>query len=263
MLRSGHLALVAAAACGDELPRGTTNIVRPEVSGPSLRILTYNVNFEQPSSQTVHAVRDLDADLVVLQEVTPYWEGQFRRMLYADYPTMEFRHAAAEGGMAVLSTRPIEEVEILPSPVGKFPALCVRAQSTLGELAVLLVHLHPPVDENGLFTGYFTTGELRLSELIAHMHCFGGKPDIVAGDFNEAEGKATAWLESKGLLDAAARFGQPQRTWAWPTALGELEGRPDHIFTIPELQPVHVDAVELGGSDHRPLVVTLVRGDPG
>lgn len=62
-----------------------------------------------------------------------------------------------------------------------------------------------------------------------------------------------------GLRDAASAFPPPRRTWTWPTPLGELEGRPDHVFVGPGWRAREVAVLESGGSDHRPLRVVLGR----
>lgn len=239
----------------------------PEPSGapaargpvPGLSILTYNVNFEQFSARTLAAIAEARADVVFLQEVTPGFEPALRAALAAEYATVLVRPASNEGGMAVLSRFPVEEVAVMDSPVGRFPAWCLRVDTPLGPIDALHAHLHPPLDENGLLTCYFTTSEARAAEVEAYLGCFGGAPDLVLGDLNEEAGAAVDRIVAAGLRDAASAFPPPRRTWTWPTPLGELEGRPDHVFVGPGWRAREVAVLESGGSDHGPLRVVLGR----
>lgn len=226
---------------------------------PGLSVLTYNVNFERDGSEMLAAIASARPDVAFLQEVTPSFEVALRERFADDYPTLLVRPALDEGGMAVLSRFPVEEVAWLDSPVGRFPAWCGRVSTPLGALDVLHVHLHPPLDENGLFTGYFTTGEARRTEMAAHLRCFGDPPDVVLGDLNEEFGLAVSLVEAAGLRDAASRFPPPRRTWTWQVGPTELEGRPDHVFVGTRWRPREVTVLETGGSDHRPVRVVLGR----
>lgn len=227
---------------------------------PAIRVLSYNVNFEQFDLATIDAILDADADVVFLQETTAQWEAALRAGLATAYPFIELRHHDPDGGMGVLSREPFETVAWIPSPVGGFPAWCLALDTAIGPLNALHVHLHPPLDEDGsLLAGYFTTDDERQAEIAAYLQCFGGPPDLAAGDFNEGEGDAIDHVLAAGLRDAASAFPPPTRTWRWDTRFGELEGRPDHVFHADTFAPRRVDVLETGGSDHRPLRVELAR----
>jgi endonuclease/exonuclease/phosphatase (EEP) superfamily protein YafD len=231
----------------------------PLPPGPSVSVLTYNVNFERFDPATLEAIVEADADLVFLQETTAEWERAIRARLASAYPTMEFRHHDPDGGMAVLARGAVVTHDQRASPVGKFPAWCVLVDSAVGPLQVLHVHLHPPLDEGGLLTGYFTTGGKRRVEMEAHLGCFSTPPDLVVGDLNEEEGDAVDLVAALGLRDAADAFPPPRRTWEWEHWSGQLVGRPDHVFHAAGLMPASVTVREAGASDHRPLQVELRR----
>ncbi len=245
------LTAFACSASPNPLPRAAAG-------APAISILTYNVNFEQFTLDTVDAVLSADADVVALQETHAQWEAAFRERAVA-YPFIEFRDHGPDGGMGILSRFPVTTAGWLASPVDRFPAWGLVLETPIGALDALLVHLHPPLDEHGLFTGYFTTGGQRVAEIEAHLTRFDRAPDLLVGDFNEGEGGAIDRIEAAGLRDAAFAFPPAIRTWSWTTQFGEREGRPDHVFHSPDLAPVSVEVMEAGGSDHRPLLVRLAR----
>ncbi|MFN7144635.1 MAG: endonuclease/exonuclease/phosphatase family protein [Myxococcota bacterium] len=253
------LAILALAACAGPPPPARAPVAAP---GPTLDVLTYNVNFELLDARTIDAIAEADADVVFLQETTPAWEAAVRARLAGTYPHITFRDHPPDGGMAVLARHAFTTTAWVPSPVGSFPAWCLAVDTPLGPLRALHVHLHPPLDDGGLLTGYFTTGDDRRAELEAFLGCFDGPPDLAVGDFNEGEGDAVDLLVAAGLVDAASTFPPPARTWAYGTRFGELEGRPDHVFVGGGLVPTAVEVREVGGSDHRPLRVTLARAAP-
>lgn len=231
----------------------------PPGEGPTVSFLSYNVNFERFDPATVDAIAAADADVVLLQETTATWQAALRARLSDRYPTMTFHSHDPDGGMGLLARRPATVRARMDSPVGKFPATCLDVATALGTLRVLHVHLHPPLDEGGFLTGYFTTGDDRAAEVAAYLAC---APDLAVGDFNEAEGDAVDRIEAAGLRDAASAFPPPTRTWSYASAYGELEGRPDHVFFGPTLVPVEVAVLEAGASDHRPLRVEFKRRAP-
>ncbi len=251
------IAFALTAGCGGEDPVPATGRVRGAASDDALWVLTYNVNFERPSDATVAAIEEADADLVFLQETHEDWERAIRARLEARYPHLAFHHAPNEGGMAILSRHPFRERRHEIARGGAFPGWRGAVQTPLGELDVLHVHLHPPLEDGSLVVGYFTTSDHRSRELLHHVG--GGVPDLVLGDFNEGQGPAVAHLEALGMRDSQAEWPPLEQTWTWDTGTTELVGRPDHVFAGPDLRVASVQVMLQGGSDHRPLRVALER----
>jgi endonuclease/exonuclease/phosphatase family metal-dependent hydrolase len=223
--------------------------------------MTYNVNFGLAGDdETIAAIVEGEADLVLLQETTPEWEDALRLELSGAYPHMSFHHSGGAGGLAVLSRFAFEERELVDSPSGWFPALVVDVDSPLGPLQVLEVHLRPPVSDSGsVVSGYFSTPAVRLDEIEAFDgHLAAGVPTIVAGDFNEREdGKAVSFLAGQGLASVLPEYHPHVKTWRWTTSVGEIEARLDHILYSPELRPYDARVVEAGRSDHLPVVAVF------
>jgi endonuclease/exonuclease/phosphatase family metal-dependent hydrolase len=238
----------------DEIGEGH---MRGEPSEGQLSIVSYNVCFERPDARTVDALAELDADVVLLQETNEEWQRRIDAGLADRYPTRRFHHHEPDGGLGLLSKLPVTRLEERASPVGAFPAWCVELAGPRGPLRVLAVHLHPPLRDDSLIKGYFMTGGDRHQEIVSYGSCFDGPPDLAIGDFNEREGEATKHLETLGMRQAQHSFPPAERTWRWPTSLGELSGRPDHVFVGPRWRARAVRVPQVGASDHWPLLALI------
>lgn len=255
----GSLTVVLLTHCAHatrtahDAPKGT----------PALRVVTFNVNFGLGGDEaTLDALAAPDGDLLVLQETTPAWEAAARKKLGAKWPYQTWLHARAAGGLAVLSKRPFEVKRVLDNPAGWFPALHVVAQTPLGPVQVLAVHLRPPVSDDGSFVkGYLSTGPARRDEVRAFLPALDGKlPTLVAGDFNEsASGDAVRYLEANGLRTALPEFEPGAKTWRWKVSGLYLSAQLDHVAYDARLEPVAARVERAGNSDHFPVVVDLVR----
>src|SRR5207253_6562671 len=108
----------------------------------------------------------------------PLLASRFAHVVFHDPPT------SIAGGLALFSKYPIEENELMSSPLGWFPANRLVVRAPQGLLELLNVHLRPQISEGGSWLeGHFTTGPLRQRELTKYMaSCRSPLPTIVAGD---------------------------------------------------------------------------------
>ncbi len=226
---------------------------------PDLIVKTYNVNYGLAGEQdTTEAIGAGSPDIVLLQETTPAWERVVRERYAEAYPHMAFIEGPGAGGQGVLSRFPVRTVEVLPSPVGWFPAWLLQVELPSGSLQVLGLHLKPPYAERGGFVvGAFTTGDDRLEELDVYLSFLESSlPTVVLGDFNERRGPSIRLLEERGFADALPRG---EETWRWTVAGIELTGALDHVFHCDGLRAVEAEVQDLGRSDHLPVLVGFVR----
>lgn len=240
---------------------------RPAPGEPTLRVVTYNVNFGLVGDEaTLEAMAAPDADVVFLQETTAAWEVSVRRALGTRWPYQAWLHAPAAGGLAVLSKRPLEVKQVLANPGGWFPALRVVTQTPLGPVQALVVHLHPPVTDDGSWVrGYASTGPLRRAELEAWLPALDpGLPTLVAGDLNEGtSGDAVQLLEASGLRTALPEFDPSAKTWRWRVGPLRLSAQLDHVAYDGRLEPHAAHVEDTGNSDHFPVVVDFTRATAG
>jgi endonuclease/exonuclease/phosphatase (EEP) superfamily protein YafD len=217
---------------------------------PSLTVMTYNVNFGLAGdTSTLEALVGTEADLVFLQETTPNWEAVVRPRVRAQWPYQAWHHSEAAGGLAVLSKRPFEVKAVL-------------AKTALGNVQALVVHLRPPVDDEGSFvSGFFTTGPARKAEVDAFLAALEpGVPTLVVGDFNEGtSGEALRSLETQGFRSVLPEYHPHAKTWGWDVGPLHLSAQLDHIAYGTGFEPLDARVIVGGRSDHQPVIARFTR----
>lgn len=265
----GVIGLFGLAILCSSCFRATRATRAPLRGEPTVAVLTYNVNYGLAGDlATIEAIERAGADLVFLQETNKAWQAAIAARLLGRYPHQHWHHQPMAGGQAVLSRRPFQVRAVLPSPTRWFPALRVVAESPLGPLQVLALHLHPPITEDGSWVrGYFSTDSLRRTEI----ESFGaalepGLPTLVLGDLNEGtSGAAVRWLERRGLRTVLPEYAPAAKTWRWLVGLGLflLSAQLDHIAYDETLEPLSARVLRTGSSDHFPVRAVFARAAPG
>jgi endonuclease/exonuclease/phosphatase family metal-dependent hydrolase len=236
---------------------------RARPPGPVLRMATYNVNWGCPApGETLAALESLQADIVCVQETNPAWQRLMRARLSRVYPVMWFRHHdLPAGGMAVLSRWRIRELKVLPSASGWFDAARFVADTPLGAVQVLSLHLQPvTVSYEGfsLQAWLASAGARRLEVERFTAGLADGLPTVIAGDLNEGDaGPAVTWLKDRGFRNALTAFQPGVPTWQWPVGAMTVRLQIDHILYSEGLECAHAEVVEAGGSDHFPVLTAL------
>ena len=87
-------------------------------------------------------------------------------------------------------------------------------------------------------------------------------PMIITGDFNEDENsRAISGLIDDGFKDALSIYDKRSKTWTWEVSYGVLlRERYDHIIFSKELKCTGAKVVEVGASDHEPVMAVFVSG---
>ncbi len=234
---------------------------------PHFKIVTYNVNwgFVRPENVADYLTKEA-ADIVCLQESHRHWEAFLKTRLSKEYPYTVFRENEAAGGIAIMSRYELQDVKLIEPNEGWFPALLVKAQTPVGLVQILNVHLRPRLTEQGTVSirAYFSTEDIHCKELQGFIaHTTDDEPLIILGDFNEDEkSKAIRKLIESGFKDALSVYDKYTNTWAWKVSSGiELKNRYDHILYSRHLNSTAAGVTAVEASDHMPVVAIITKSD--
>jgi endonuclease/exonuclease/phosphatase family metal-dependent hydrolase len=163
------------------------------------------------------------------------------------YPYQELRPYAPRGGIAILSSYPMETAPNDPT----LPVLQAIVEIDGTQVSVIEAHASNPLFSSG------RDAELgRIRELIETQRD-AGHPVVLAGDLNINDFEPAFWSLSEGLNHPSSGA-----TWG-PSRDGPALLRIDHILTTPDLAPTDaaVDC-DASGSDHCLVesVITLPGG---
>jgi endonuclease/exonuclease/phosphatase (EEP) superfamily protein YafD len=192
----------------------------------------------------VGRVSDADADLLVLEEVTPAILADLDRAGLDDLLPYRIPDDGDAATM-VFSRTPIEDPEPLDLELGGWSL-------RTGGLTVLAVHPWSPGQE-----GDWAADQATVAAAVADTD-----PDIVAGDFNATNDHEPM----RALADAGYRdVGELANDgWlpTWPvTGTFDLLGHPlaqiDHVLVGPRLAAVSMRTTGVPGSDHRAVIATV------
>ena len=230
----------------------------PTPGYPHFRVATFNVEDGRHGDEsTVAAIGKTGADLICLQEVTYDWEAVLREQYADSYPFMLFRSSGGAGGLGVLSRFPLEEVSYLSSANGWHPAWQLAADTPMGRVQILNLHLRALFSgEGNPIESVMATGEDHHVEISGyHGQIEQDPPTLVMGDFNEdTDGDAVRYLESLGYTNALPLYRPGQYTWRHGSVGNQLTKTIDHIMFDHNFEPLNAWVVNQGKSDHIPVV---------
>ena len=257
----------------------------PAAPGPALRVLTFNVlathNQWQPLAATIQAA---DADVVMLQELNPAHAAELQAALGEKYPYAVLEPRPNATGIGVLSKYPLA-----PAPPGQGLPEEAAGLAWIGGPQVLtltwegetvtLVNFHmrstPRVRNLARVAADFQQRN-QQARILAEIGRRPG-PVILAGDANSVPLSDAHRILTTTLYDAwqAAGFGLghtfPSRStvpgsdrvqigeWYVPPWLARI----DYVFHNAYWQTAAARLATVDGvSDHRGLMVELIRRDP-
>ena len=236
----------------------------PAPAAPTLRIVTYNINWGCPNPNLVaQHLLESGADVICLQETHQRWESLLDDHLSDTYPHGTFHDWGGAGGIAIISKYPLHNVRLLKPQAGWFPALITETTTDIGPVQILNVHLRPPLDDDAKATvsAYLESSTIHHRELTHFLQSANrDQPLIIAGDFNENERRtAIKKLLNDGFTDALSLYDTKSNTWSWRTASGiTLQNRYDHILFNQHFHCTDAKVADVRASDHRPVQAVLI-----
>jgi len=209
-------------------------------------VLSSNTEFER----LFDLLDEEDPDVIALLEVSPNWLVELDA-LRSDYPYSYAEARDGNFGIALFSRLPITSVEHVDSPPFGYPT--IFASLTVGEELLHLVATHSMIPVSRTF---FEARNEQLESLPRLLQ----KPvgaTILIGDLNTGmwEPNYRALEEATGLRNSRRGFGILP---TWPTFMPFAMIPIDHVLVSQEIGVKSVHTGRRIGSDHLPLVVTLV-----
>jgi endonuclease/exonuclease/phosphatase (EEP) superfamily protein YafD len=244
------LALFALAV----LPRALDG---PQLAGPDARgrpfvVMTTNLLFGRADARDVlRLAREHDVDVLSLQELTPDAverldrEGA-RRLL----PGRELRLGPRATGTGLMGRRRLRAID-MPPPAAAEQLRAALALPGGGELGVAAVHPFPPLSAQRVADWQDVLRKLPDPDE-------GGRPNILAGDFNATlDHRDLRRVLARGYTDAADATGDGLRT-TFPSVRSLPPIAIDHVLVPESIRVRSVRYFAVSGSDHRALVVELL-----
>lgn len=249
------LAACITAVCSR--PRAQTRVE----GAPDLTIGTFNTNFglaADPEQRSI--VEALEADVLVIQEATPDLQAVLAP-LREKYPHQHWEPPTPPylaGGAAILSRYPLRDISNSASTEGWFDAVGAIVEAPGGDIGVVSVHLKP----SGSLRDLWAAGEAHRRELTAHFAHFeplhrACRGHVVLGDFNESPGERLDVPGAADFRNAVHGFAPGQPTWHFPIGSVTVRHALDHVFIAGELEPLDAQILEVGRSDHYPVLVPV------
>lgn len=241
-----HLALVVPLVRQDPRPSWAA-------TAPTLTIASANVFFENTRPTAgVAALANVDADVIVLVELTPQWVEAMRVAGLLDrYPFQEMTPVkGAATGSGIISKLPF-----VAKRVDKAQARLVHSVDVVvGNQNVQIVELHPQAPSSGAM---IDSWEKQIEGHVPIVDKRTG-PLVLIGDLNASYlHPPYRRLLSSGLRDAHELAGEGL-TFSYP--LGDSVPpvtRIDHALVTKEFSVLSVQEMTIPGSDHRGFVTRL------
>lgn len=270
LLRRRRLGVALALGAGLLLGPAAASQVRgaqtPEAD--DLVVLSANVLYtNQDPSGLIEMVREMDPDVVLIQEYRASWSEVIRRELGEAYPHMVERPMGGAMGEAVLSKRAfVEAPRFGPEGWGWVnPLLLVTIEHGGERVEIGNVHLWAPLSWAAVaeqrrqveMLGAWAAARMRSEDAPAAL--------VLGGDFNAPyRTNHLRELRGAGLREAHAEAGAG-RGATWGPRRAPLSWAPgirlDHVMFMGEAACTGAGVGRAIGSDHRPVWARLRIGE--
>jgi len=226
----------------------------PAACGPSLSILSANLLMVNPAPAALaQEIFDADADVVLLQELSPMWEAVLDEQgLFAGWPEGWQVVREDSFGSAIASRLPLDttgDFELTGLPQ-------TRASLTWEgrEIGVLNLHTLPPRTPD-----YEFLHRAALEDVAADLRARAGRGEsfVVGGDLN-ASPYSRFFVDIADVADDAWDLAGRGFGFTWPNGVFPLPpSRLDHLIVSRDLTVMAIAVGRGEGSDHRPLRVEV------
>ena len=233
----------------------------PSPDGVALRAMSINMLFGNAEPRAVAELAAAEADVVMLQELTPEAAKGLVDARMADaFPYRALDPHPAAGGIGIYSRYPLTDATLIPG----YSLAMVSARISpdgAGNVTVVSMHFAAPWPQP--ITGWHNDFDKFPGTMADLAAAADGDPVLIGGDFNATiDMLPFRRLLTNGYRDAAEQSGAGrERTFPankrYPAFMGI-----DHFLTR-DCTATSSHTVEVPGTDHRALIVTVMlpRGD--
>ncbi|MBA3874015.1 MAG: endonuclease/exonuclease/phosphatase family protein [Anaerolineae bacterium] len=239
---------------GQFLPR---NINVP-AEAPRLNLLSFNINKDnQHTDDVIRIVRESNADVVAIQELSTWVADGFNTQLATLYPYRALHPQADFSGQGILSRYPLSADEYWQINLGH-----QSLQMDWNGQPVAFFNVHPIHPLRGIqFDGQSRAEE--IDEMLRRASTV-SDPVLIAGDFNMTNlsddyGRVTEhYDDTYQQVGWGMGFGFPNFDYAFHIKYLPPIARIDYIFHNDHFQAVSMRVgTDSGGSDHFPVYATF------
>ena len=220
--------------------------------GAIIRLMQANVlGFRDPNAELLLTqVETEQPDILVVQEYTPGWHRALQGEL-SEYPHRLNEPQDGAFGIALFSKIPFENARIVHAPPMGHPEIRAELEIAGRQVHFVSAHPMPPMGKEWI--------EARNAQLLALGEELGQapRPTILIGDLNTSMWSPTyqAFERLSGLRNARKGHGlSPTFPVFLPIALIPI----DHVLVSEEFAVTDFRSGDRTGSDHLPIIVTLV-----
>ena len=221
------------------------------VAGGPLKLLHANVYSNNTEyERLVDLVAAESPDMIFLQEMTPEWVAGLASLL-EDYPYAYAEPRIDNFGIAAFSKIPFDSIQHIESPPLGYPTILATIIINGKQLSIISSHPTNPLGQK-----MYDARNEQLQSIAGLVDQLAGEV-ILLGDLN-----ASVWdnhlrqlEDSTGLRNVREGFGVLP---SWPTFLPFAMIPIDHALVSTGIAVTDVRTGQKIGSDHLPLVVTLV-----
>jgi len=232
------------------LPREVVVPANPQ----QLKILTYNINLSPPNLIGIaNDIRTIDADIVSIQELTSHSAKVFEERLAEQYPYRAFHPVDSFHGQGILSKYPILTDEYWSIHLGH-----QRSEIDINGTVINIFNVHP-VHHISPTWGLDVSRRIEEVDVILTKAKQSNAPTLIMGDFNMTDQSADYQRITDTYHDSYRKVGYGMGT-TFPAHIPFLPSlvRIDYVFHSEAFTALTADVLRSsGGSDHRPLMVTL------
>ncbi len=216
---------------------------------PTLRVFAHNVGYNsQDQDAVVRQIREADADVVVVLEVTAGWQ-QALKELFDEYQFDISEARESNFGIMLLSRFPVIDQKIEDFSGWDLPSITAEIDFHGERVVVIGTHPPPPVARD-----LWEVRNWHLESLARSVRLH-DSPVLVCGDFN-----ATPWSAAyrKLLTDSGLRSVVTPLLPSWRPLPIPFLGIPcDHQLVSDEFRVVRRIPLDYAGSDHRAFVIEV------